>query len=207
MDTSTVYTDPSGFYVIQSTLADIRKDVGDAKVEACKTECAIQAAIQVQTNNNEINFRALDNRICETEKSAIVFAKDGIIEALKIESRVSNRLTDLERNVDMQFCEVKSKIETVNTHLTHELDKGFAASMLETERKFAHLREEDLEEKLDACRRENALALQNANFGTQFAVVNSAIQNLINQTQHLSNKVVQFGVGNVAVPTNTQNQA
>ncbi len=207
MDTSTVYTDPSGFYVLQTTLADIRKDVGDAKVEACKAECNIQAAIQVQTNANEINFRSLDNKICETEKSAIVFAKDSIIEALRIESRVSNRITDLERNVDTQFCEVKSNIEKVNTHLTHGMDKGFAASMLETERKFAYLREEDLEEKLEACRREGAAALQNANFGSQFAVINSAIQNLTNQNQLLSNKIVQFGVGNLATPINTNNQA
>ncbi len=198
MDTTTVYsTDPTaGFYVVQSTLADIRKDVGDAKVEACKSECAIQAAIQVQTNDNEINFRALDNRICETEKSAIVFAKDGIIEALKVESRLTNRITDFERNADMQFCTLNSTVE-----------KGFAASMLATERSFAHIREEDLEEKLDACRRESAIALQNANLGAQFSLLNSTVANLVQQTQHLSNKVVQFGVGNVAVPTATNNQA
>lgn len=209
METATVYTtDPTtGFYSVQQTLADIRKDVGDAKVEACKTECAIQAAIQVANNANEINFRSLDGKICETEKSAIVFAKDSIIEALRIESRVSNRITDLERNVDTQFCDVKSSIEKVNTHLTHQLDKGFAASILETERKFAHMREEDLEEKLEACRRDSAAALQNANLGAQFSIMNSTIASLVQQTQHLSNKVVQFGVGNVAVPTATNNQA
>ncbi len=209
METTTVYSavDPTnGFYVTQAMLGDLRKDISDARVEACKTECGIQEAIQTQTNTNEINFRALDNKICETEKAAIVFAKDGTIEALKAEARLTNRISDLERSVDTQFCKTHTIIENMNLNLTHLLDKGFASVLLESERGFCKLREEDLEDKLDACRRENAVALQNANFGNQFAVINSAIQNLVNQTQHLSNRVVQIGAGNVALPVNTQNQ-
>ncbi len=207
MDTS-IYSavdTANGFYVTNAILANLRSDVSDARIEACKTECAIQAAIQEDTNTNEINFRSLDNRICETEKSAIVFAKDAIIESLKSEARVTDRITDLSRSTDMQFCEVKTAIAAVNTHLTHQLDRQFAASMLETERGFNHLREEDLEEKIDACRREHDAAIQNANFNTQFAIIGSAIQNLTSQTQGLSNAVVQIGAANVAVPLNTQN--
>ncbi len=199
--------DPAnGFYVTQAMLGDLRSDVGDARVESCKTECAIREAIQTQGNTSEINFRALDNSICHAEKAAIVFAKDGIIESLKAEARLTDRISDLERSIDLQFCKTHSLIESSNLHLTHLSTKGFASVLLENERGFCKLRTSSLEDQLLACQREHDANIQNANFNTQFGIIGSAIQSLVNQTQGLSNAVVQIGAANIAVPLNTQNQ-
>lgn len=210
--------------ILEQTLGHIRKDVSDAALEAAKVESRIQAAIQVQDTNNNVNFRALDNKICETEKSAIIYAKDSAIEALKTEARVADRITAFERNADGQFCDVKKDImgvnfnlEKVNTHLTHTMDKGFAAAMLETERKageikleierrFCHLREEQLEDEVESLRACKAQLEQNNVFAGQFAAINSALINLNNQTQHLTNSVINFGSGAVGAQSVNSNQ-
>lgn len=211
----------NGNNALWPVLADIRKDIGDARVdsvknameaklESCKTESGIQGAIQVQDTANQVNFRALDNKICETEKSAIIFAKDAIIEALKMESRLTERITAFERNVDTNFCETKKDIsdvnfnlEKVNTHLTHAIDKNSSDVQLQIEKKFAHLREEELEDKLSMLTREHEFIKNNLLFSNQFSSLQNSVNSIL-QHQQLTNKVVQFGAGNVATPTNTQ---
>lgn len=171
-------------------LADLRKDVGDAALEAAKTESRIQAAIQVQDTNNNVNFRALDNKICEVQKDAIIVGKDAIINALQIEARTTDRLTSFERNVDGQFCDVRSQIAGVKNDLGLQIERGFC-----------DLREKTLEDKVAELLRDKDDLKNSLFFSNQISAINSTLQN-----QHLSNRTIQFGAGNIATPTNTQTQ-
>lgn len=182
--------DVSGNNTNHAILSDLRKDVGDAALEAAKTESRIQAAIQVQDANNNVNFRALDNKICETQKDAIVVGKDAIINSLQIEARTTDRITNFERNVDNQFCDVKSQIAVVKNDLGLQIERGFC-----------DLREKTLEDKVAELLRAQDDLKNNLLFSNQINAINSTLQN-----QHMANKVVQFGTGNAAIPTNTQNQ-
>lgn len=185
----------------------ILRAISDARIEACKTESAIQAAIQAQTIQNSVEFRGLDNKICETQKDAIVVGKDAVINSLQIESRNTDRLNHIERNIDENFCDVKKDImgvnfnlEKVNTHLTHTIDKNHSIVMVELERKFCELRENSLKDEIERLRRRCDHADQVNLFSNQFSAINSAISDL-SQNQRLTNQTIQFGTGNLATPT------
>lgn len=202
-----------------SILADIRKDIGDAATEACKVESRIQAAIQVQDTNNQVNFRALDNKVCETEKSAIIYAKDAQIESLRSEARIADRITAFERNADMQFCDVKHNIEgvntnleKVNTHLTHTIDTKFCHLSTEMLKQTQVLLDRLAADKLDS-KNDEILQLRERNrhfeqvlaFSNQLTSINSSISDL-SQQQKLTNQSINFGTGAIGAQTATNNQ-
>lgn len=200
-------------------LADIRKDVGDAATEASRVESRIQSAIQVQDTNNQVNFRALDNKICETEKSAIIYAKDGQIENLRTEARLTDRITAFERNADTQFCDVKhniegvnTNIERVNTHLTHIIDSKFChlgtELLKQTQVILGQLNADKLDSKNDEIaqlRERNRHFEQVLAFSNQLTAINSSLSDL-SQQQKLTNQSINFGTGAIGAQSATNNQ-
>jgi len=172
-------------------LADLRKDVGDAALEAAKVESRIQAAIQVQDTNNQVNFRALDNKICEVQKDAIIVGKDAIINSLQIEARATDRLNALSTNMEHHFCKVEADIKEVKCDLGLQIERGFC-----------ELREKTLQDQLDELRRKVACgdnSLISAQISNLTGLVNSTLQE-----QKQNNKTVQIGTGLIATPSNSQ---
>ncbi len=179
---------------IGDTKAEAIKAAYEAKVEACKSESAIQSAIQVQDANNQINFRAQDQKICDVQKDAITVGKDAIINSLQIEARTTDRLTAFERNTAENFCEVKTNLEKVHTSLALQIEQGFCKS-----------REEILRAEIDELKRGRDLSNQNLAFSNQLTALNSIIMDL-KQEQRMTNQTIQFGQGNLAGTSSTNNQ-
>ncbi len=203
-------------YASQESVSDLRHEVSDVKSD-------IKTSIQLQDASNQGNFRHLDGQICETEKSAIIFAKDATIEALRVEARTADRITALERNVDMQFCDVKSDIKDVtielgkvHTDLTHQLTLGFGDVKLENERSehrislqmergFCKVAEDALKAELAELRRNCDQQSITGAFNTQLSLINSALTEL-NQNQRLTNSTINFGNGNLTGQSANANQ-
>lgn len=137
--------------------------------------------------------RDLQNRIFETQKEALE-AKCAVLTKVADESKyLSNQSRNFEVSVDKQFCEVKEE----GYKNTQKILDQMAANKYDAAK-----------DELDETR----LELWNLKSASNFALQNQEIANLKNminsveQTQKFSSKTVQFGAGNVALPTQTANQ-
>ncbi len=166
---------------------------------------------------------ALNERLSDAEGRIVAAAHASEVRDLESRFIVTNRISDLERNVDENFCDVRKEIcevghdlQKVNTHLTHIIDKGNAALAFQAEknkgeievlieRKFSHAREAELKDELDRERRRNEIFMQNNLFTSQIQAINSNLIDLAQQ-QKATQQTIQFGAGNIATPANTNTQ-
>lgn len=165
-------------------------EVAEAESEILKTILTDGSLTRLNLVNAE---RDIQNRIGDSKyETAKLNAELSRYLADKTDS-VKDRVTAFERNVDMQFQAAAVLAEKNTRVITDRLDAS--------ERRA-------LKDELDETR----LELFNTKSASNFALQNQEIanmKNLINsveQTQRFSSKTVQFGAGNVALPSQVANQ-
>ena len=195
---STAYLSTSGNDALTSVAAngicDLRRDV--AKSEADIKEAVGRGFCET--------LKSIGDAECAISKNAMDIAHRSTIHLNSVERDIQNRvlenrqvftaeLNQLERSLSEKLCDIKSDGRE-NTRLI--LDR---------------LTQDKLDEKneiIDSLRHERAhdkyahlFALQNQELSSLKQMINS-----VEQTQRFSSKTVQFGAGNVAIPTQTANQ-
>lgn len=161
---------------LQNT-SDLKAEVNNVKAAVIHDLQEVQADLQ-----REISDAKLD---------AVKSSMESKIEALRIENHLSNKIGHVETEIQSVKCHVDNKIANSTQAILNQLN----ADKLDSKN-----------DEIAALRSEKRALEQNAVFANQFSAINSVLVNLANQTQHLTNKVVQFGTGNVATPTSTNNQ-
>lgn len=159
--------------------------------------CGLNKAVLSDGSLTRLNLanaeRDLQNRIHEAR-----------LEALKTNTELSKYLSDksdivkekisaFERNVDENFCKVRTEIKDSERRI---LDRLSADKLDEKNEIIESLRHERYADKSAY-----QFGLQNQEIATLKQMINS-----VEQTQKFSSKTVQFGAGNVAIPTQTANQ-
>ncbi len=186
---------------------DIRHDIGEGVSD-------VKESVQALGVDMNGNFRHLDGQVCDASKQAIINAKDAQIKALEVEARtadrfgkVHDRISDFERNVDENFCDVKSSIESVKT----EIERTEGRLLLQGERntrdilttvkdEFCKTREDALKLRIQELERESdcnkmvgsAVQAIAGQFNNQFQAINSAILTLHSDVR-ATNQAVNVG--------------
>ncbi len=177
------------------------KEIGDA-------ECAILTAVKDDGSMTRLNLsnaeRDIQNRIHEARLESLKTNMEVSRYLADKTDAVKNRIEGFERNVDMQFQATALSIE-----------KSVAAAALAGEVNTRTILQKLDADKLDEKNQKiNELLNERCadRYGYQFGLQNQEIANMkqllgsIEQTQKFSSKSVQFGTGNVAIPTQTANQ-
>lgn len=168
----------------------LNQHIADARLQSCETEARIKDAIQrLQIEEND-NFNQLEMQVTSSERNLHNNIVEVRVDALKAETRLADRITNFERSTDEKFCNIKGEIKD-STRLI--LDRLTSDKIDEKNDEIAELR---------ACNRAKGQELL---FSNQQNKLESMI-NSIAQEQKFSSKLTQFGVGNVAIPTQTANQ-
>lgn len=194
--------------IIMDNVAQIRRDIPKAEAdikEAILAQsianghefCDLGKTVLTDGSLTRLNLanaeRDLQNRIHETRIEALKTNTDLSRYLADKTDSVKDRMTAFERNVDLQFCDIKSE----NFKNTQKIIDSIASNKYDA-----------IKDKLDETR----LECSNMKFSNNFALQNQEVANLknminsIEQTQRFSSKTVQFGAGNVAIPTQTANQ-
>lgn len=225
---TTVVTDSTA--VVIESIADVRADIGQAKSDIRESvgqhaqhlqnrlgDAEGKITAQITGAERHLSKEVFDTRatvlndgsltrlnLANAERDLQNRIHETRLEALKTNTELSRYLSDktdivkekmaaFERNVDGQFKDVQIQAEKNTRIITDRLDAS--------ERRA-------LKDELDETRME----LFNGKSANQFALQNQEIANLkqllnsVEQTQKFSSKSVQFGTGNVAIPTQTANQ-
>lgn len=131
----------------------------------------------------------LQREICDAKLDAVKAGMEAKIESLRIENNIINKVGDVATEIQAVKCHVDGKIAASTQHI---LDRMNADKLDEKNDEIAQLRDR------------NRHMEQTLLFSNQMNSLTSMIDSI---NQKLSNKVVQFGVGNIATPTNTQQTA
>ncbi len=122
-------------------LADIRKDIGDA-------QSTIKDNIQSMVLSQNVEFRHLDNRICETEKEAIKNALENRVKLMEVECSLSKEILNKAHQTEKEIHELK----VTNLLQFEKMDDKIG-------RGFCELKESGLRAQLD-CKRDELEALR-----------------------------------------------
>jgi hypothetical protein len=158
---------------------DIQRDVVENKFAIKDAQC-------------ELGKEIIQNRfeVAKTESK--------IVERLDYESDlIKMQMTNFERSVDKQFCEVKSDIKDSERRI---LDRLTADKIDEKNDLINELRHERRNCEALFAQKENQLA-----FSNQLNLLHSQMIEL-NQNQRATNTTYQFGAGNLAGQAATANQ-
>lgn len=165
-------------------------EVAEAEAELSKVILSDGSLTRMNLANAE---RDLQNRIHDTRLEALKTNTELSRYLADKTDAVKERLTGFERNVDMQFQSASIIAEKNTRLLTEKLDA---------------IERRSLKDELDETRLELLSGKSASNFALQNQEI-ASLKNMINsveQTQRFSSKTVQFGAGNVAIPTQTANQ-
>lgn len=175
-------------------VAELRKDIGDV-------ECGIKESILSQSLSNGQEFCAVNKNISDHAHRNVIEILTNRSALKDVECNFSNKMSDeisivkaqinsFQRDTDHQFCEVKSLIKDSTAIIMKQLADD---KLDEKNDEIAKLRSknERLEDRFIISQELNGLK----------TMINSVEQN-----QRFNSKTVQFGTGNVALPTQTANQ-
>lgn len=162
---------------------------------------------------------ALNERLSNAEGRLFSAAHASEVRDLESRFLLANRIGDLERGAQERFFQLQTKglentiaIKDQICEFEHHVDHEFCTIRKEisdsTRLVLERLTQDKLDDKNDEIanlRRERDGINQQLLFSNQFNAMNSIIANLSNE-QKLTNKIVQLGAGNTAIPVaaNTQ---
>lgn len=199
-----------GFCSIEKSIGDsecaISKEVGDAECNilrkvgdsACEAQKDRSDIAQRQSSHLSSVERDLQNRIHETRfilSKEIGDKNDRTIDILGAGlTDVRNQLRYFETSTAEKFCDLKTQGLLNTQKILDEMAKN---------------KYDALKDELDETRAYRHADKHAYNFALAQNEINSlkAMVNSVEQTQRFSSKTVQFGAGNVAIPTQTANQA
>lgn len=160
------------------------KNISDARQEAAEHRAEI-------TEDFRDGLADLKNKICDAEKAGIESRWEAKFAVSEARNDINSKVCEVGHTVREAKCEIEDKIQ------------------LSTAAILKQLHEDKLDEKndeIERLRHRNLFHEQNQIFANQFNSINSVLSHILMQDQKQSSKIVQFGAGNAAVPTNTNNQ-
>lgn len=187
-----------GSTVADQNISELRKDVQgvNTTIESLGNEIAGSQFAQTIDFNN--NFRNLDNRLCDSEKSALASAYAQSLQAFQNTQVIQGQLTNMQNATDMQFCSVKELVHT---------DGDLTRSLI-TQNLIDDLRNQLLQERRGRDSREIEISVNNSNTSIQGQIQAQAQQQnqflasmfnaLGDQVNRAANSVVNVGSGTVA---------
>jgi hypothetical protein len=208
---------------MMGNIAALTASVAENATEVAEATTDLTKSILTEGSMTRFNLanveRDLQNRIHEARVEALKTNTELSRYLADKSDGIKERLTGFERNVDMNFRDVLIDAEKNAAAITLNAEKNAAAIALAGERntriitdKLDAIERRSLKDELDETRLDNLWNRFNSNVNSNFALQNqeiASLKNMINsveQTQRFSSKTVQFGAGNVAIPTQTANQ-
>lgn len=198
----------AGTVVAEQNISDLRKDVSDVDthVEALGNE--IQGALAQQTLGQTQEFRNLDNRLCESEKTTMQGFFAVQTQGLMNTQAIKDQLTAQGQMIAQNFCEVKEAIHAdgdATRALINQIETQNLRDALAAERRSRDNREIEINVIQTNQQTQNQFQAQ---LQQQQQQLTGFLHTLFTevQLQRQGNRTVQFGTGNVATPTNTANQ-
>jgi len=187
-----------GTTVLEQNVSELRKDVQgvNTTVEALGNEIAQSQFNQTMDSNN--NFRNLDNRLCDSEKSQLQSAYAQSLQAFQNTQAIQSQLSAMQTANDLQFCSVKQQInadgDATRALITQNLIDDLR-SQLTAERRGRDNREIEINVSQTATQTQNQLQAQ---LQSQNQFLATMLNSLGDQVNRATNSVVNVGSGLVA---------
>lgn len=188
----------AGTTVLEQNVSELRKDVQgvNTTVEALGNEIAGSQFQQTMDSNN--NFRNLDNRLCDSEKTQLQSAYAQSLQSFQNTQAIQTQLSAMQTANDLQFCSVKQQInadgDATRALITQNLIDDLR-SQLTSERRGRDAREIEINVQNNATQTQNQLQAQQQQ-QTQYLA--SLFGNLSDQVNRANNSIVQVGNGLLA---------
>lgn len=172
----------AGVNVLEQNVSELRKDVAgvNTTVEALGGE--IQSSLAMQNLSQAGEFRNLDNRLCDSEKTQLQSAYAQSLQAFQNTQSIQNQVTAFQVANDQQFCQIKQLINS----------DGDATRALINQNTV-----QDLRDQLAAAHRRSdatdvSIAINNTNQQTQsqFQAQNSALFGYLDK---MNNQIAKSG--------------
>lgn len=194
----------AGTVVTEQNVSDLRKDVSDVDthVEALGNE--IQGALAQQTLGQTQEFRNLDNRLCESEKTTMQGFFAVQTQGLMNTQAIKDQLTAQGQMIAQNFCEVKSAIHAdgdATRALINGIEMQNLRDALELERRGRQFREVEINVTQTNQQTQNQLQAQ---LQAQSQAIGNALNMLGDQINRQTNSMINLGTmtGNAQTATN-----
>lgn len=205
---SAYLVDIPGRTVEAMNAANLRKDVAEVATEVHKLGNEIHASFNDQTKDRadfsrlvlkefcdsgkmiDGQFSNLNNRLCDSEKELLITRHLLSKEILENTIKIKDQMTDFHHCMDKNFCHTNSEALKNTQNI---IDRLAADKLDEKNDIIAQLRAK--QDRLE----------DNIHFGDNLTAIKSQIWEL-NQNQKATQQTIQFGQGNLAGQSNTNNQ-
>lgn len=186
----------AGTTVLEQNVSNIREEIGALGNE-------LQAAINGSNMNNANNFRALDNRLCDSEKTALAATFQSTIQGMNNTQAIQNQASAFQVINQENFCAVKELIhadgDATRALITQNLIDGLRNELLQ-ERRGRDNREIEINIANSATATQSQLQTQLQQQQQQFA----AFANLVSdQLARQTNSMINLGTMTGNAQTNT----
>lgn len=168
----------------------------------------MEQSFNASNMNNANNFRALDNRLCESEKSAIIAANAALISGLQNTQSIKDQASAFQVINQENFCAVKELIHTdgdaTRALITQNLIDDLRNQLLQ-ERRIRDNRETEITINNSATAVQSQLQTQNQQQQMQFAQFANLVSDQLNkQTNSMINLGTMTGNAQTATAANTK---
>lgn len=194
----------AGTTVADQNISELRKDVQgvNTQVEALGNE--IQGALAQQTLGQTQEFRSLDNRLCDSEKTTQQGFFAVQTQNLMNTQAIKDQLTAQGQMIASNFCDVKSAIHAdgdATRALINSIEMQNLRDELELERRGRQFREVEINVTQTNQQTQNQLQAQ---LQTQSQAIGAALSTLQNQIAHQTNSMINLGTmtGNAQTASN-----
>lgn len=164
------------------------QNTADLKYDVKSVESNLRESILNQTIGFGNEFRGLEGKIDRAATDAVKAQYESKIASLESTNILSNKIGHVETEIQAVKCQIDNKIN----HSTQTILNHLNADKLDSKN-----------DEISELRSRNRHMEQTILFGNQLNSITSSINSM---DQRLTNQVVQFGTGNLATPTATNNQ-
>lgn len=193
----------AGNTVAEQNISELRKDVAgvNTTVEALGNE--IQGRLAMQDLSQAGEFRNLDNRLCDSEKTALASAYAASLQAFQNTQAIQNQMTAFQISTDKEFCSVKGQIVSDGDKtraLINSIEMQNLRDALELERRGRSNREIEINISNTNQQTQNQLQAQ---LQTQSQLFANSLNLLGDQISRQTNSIINLGGTVAAGQTNT----
>lgn len=192
-----------GTTVLEQNVSELRKDVAgvNTTVEALGNE--IQGALAMQNLAQAGEFRNLDNRLCDSEKTALASAYAASLQAFQNTQAIQTQINGVQTSMDAQFCQVKNAIHIDGDStraLINSIEMQNLRDALELERRGRSNREIEINISNTNQQTQNQLQAQ---LQAQSQIIANSLNLLGDQVNRAQNSIVNLGTMAGTGQTNT----
>lgn len=189
-----------GTTVAEQNISELRKDVAgvNTTVEALGNEIAAAHFQQTMDSNN--NFRNLDNRLCDSEKTALQSAYAQSLQSFQNTQAIQTQMSAFQVANDARFCNLETTIHAdgdATRALINGIEMQNLRDALASERRNRDNREIEINVTQTNQQTQNQLQAQ---MQSQNQFLATMFNSLGDQVNRATNSVVNVGSGLVSAP-------